>query len=312
MDWQQLHLQCQKDQTELAEALLMHAGALSIILEDAGDQPLFEPMPGESPLWDEVILTAIFTQDTYNQADFETLGYDIASQTQASRVWISTLADKDWEREWMQYYQPIQCAYNLWIVPNWIAPPNPQAINIIMDPGLAFGTGYHATTRLCLDWLADLVHAKPDYLRDKIVVDYGAGSGILGIAALLLGAKQVYAVDIDPQAVLASRQNAERNGMGDCLVACLPNEFQQICQDQALLPIDMVLANILAKPLMSLAPYFADLLKVQGDIVLSGLIESQIEEVKSAYQPFFDMEEAFSFSQKDDQHWQRLSGKKRS
>lgn len=203
----------------------------------------------------------------------------------------------------MSHYHPIECANNLWIVPNWLTPPNPTATNIIMDPGLAFGTGYHATTRLCLDWLTE------QDLKDKTVIDYGCGSGILGIAALLLGAKHVYAVDIDPQAVLATNQNAERNNVSQQLSAFLPEDFKTFCDTNAILPVDMIIANILAKPLISLAPYFATLLKPQGQIVLAGLIEPQVEDVRAAYSTHFDLDTQHAFSTQEDQHWQRLSGK---
>lgn len=300
MAWQQLHIQCEKSQAELAETLMLEADALSISLDDAGDQPLFEPLPGESPLWDDVIITALF--DT--SVNLEDLSQSIAEQVIATRVWQSNVDDKDWEREWMKNYHPIECANNLWIVPKWLTPPNPDAINILMDPGLAFGTGYHATTRLCIDWLSE------QNLTDKVVIDYGCGSGILGIVALKLGAKAVYAVDIDPQAVLATKQNAERNGVLAQLQAFLPQEFEQFCQNSAVLPAQMITANILAKPLISLAPYFATLLKPNGEIVLAGLIENQVDDVKTAYQAFFDMESDFTFSSQEDKHWHRLSGKK--
>ncbi len=303
MPWQQLHIQCEKSQAEIAETLLLEADALSISLDDAGDQPLFEPLPGESPLWDDVIITALFDTTT----NLESLSQDIAQQVTATRVWSSRVDDKDWEREWMKHYHPIECANGLWIVPKWLTPPNPDAVNILMDPGLAFGTGYHATTRLCLDWLTE------QDLTDKVLIDYGCGSGILGIAALLLGAKYVYAVDIDPQAVLATNQNAQRNQVSDKLHAFLPEEFEQFYQTDAYLPADMITANILAKPLISLAPYFAKLLthktaNNQGKIVLAGLIENQVNDVKAAYQPYFDMSDEFTFSRQEDKHWHRLSG----
>lgn len=300
MAWQQLHIQCEKSQAELAETLMLEADALSISLDDAGDQPLFEPLPGESPLWDDVIITALF--DT--SVNLEYISQSIAEQVIATHVWQSNVDDKDWEREWMKNYHPIECANNLWIVPKWLTPPNPDAINILMDPGLAFGTGYHATTRLCIDWLTE------QDLTDKVVIDYGCGSGILGIVALKLGAKAVYAVDIDPQAVLATKQNAERNGVLAQLQAFLPQEFEQFCQNSAVLPTQMITANILAKPLISLAPYFATLLEPNGEIVLAGLIENQVDDVKTAYQAFFDMESDFTFSSQEDKHWHRLSGKK--
>lgn len=305
MSWQQLHLQCAKDHTELAETLLLEAGAISISLTDAGDQPLFEPMPNESPLWDEVIVTALFDSSTFaSVSELETLSHTIADSCHASRVWVSQLADKDWTREWMQHYQPIECAHGLWIVPQWLDAPDPSATNLYLDPGLAFGTGYHATTRLCLDWLAG------QDLTDKIVIDYGCGSGILGVAALVLGAKVVYAVDIDPQAVLASQQNARLNGVQDRLQTFLPEAFVTFWQE-ADIRADMITANILAKPLIQLAPYFATLLKLHGSIVLAGLIENQVEAVREAYAPFFDVSADFTFKNEEDEHWHRLSGVRR-
>lgn len=299
MSWQQLHIQCEKSQTEMAETLLLEYNALSISLDDAGDQPLFEPLPGESPLWDDVIITALF-EDNINLED---ISQDIAQQITATRVWQSHIDDKDWEREWMKHYQPIECANNLWIVPKWLTPPNPTATNILMDPGLAFGTGYHATTRLCIDWLTE------QDLTDKVVIDYGCGSGILAIVALKLGAKVVYAVDIDPQAILATNQNAERNGVANALHAFLPQDFETFLTQNPL-QADMITANILAKPLIQFAPYFASLLKTDGQIVLAGLIENQVDDVKNAYQPFFDMDNDFTFSNHEERHWHRLSGKK--
>ena len=304
MAWQQLHLQCEKANVDLAEALLLEAGALSIALDDAGDQPLFEPLPGESPLWDEVILTGLFDANAENGSRqvIEQLSHDIGAQIHASRIWSTAVEDKDWEREWMSNYHPIKCANNLWIVPNWLTPPNSDAVNIIMDPGLAFGTGYHATTRLCLDWLTE------QDLNHKVVIDYGCGSGILGIAALLLGAKQVYAVDIDPQAVLATNQNARRNHVESQLQAFLPDDFRDFYHKQAIAPVDVMVANILAKPLISLAPYFASLMAANSRIVLAGLIESQTQSVSDAYSPYFSLDPKHAFTAQEDQHWQRLSG----
>lgn len=304
MSWQQLHLQCDQSHVELAEALLLEEGAISILLEDAGDEPLFEPLPNETPLWSDVVVTAFFdthTNDDFRHTNFERLASDIASQVGASRFWLNTLDDKDWTREWMSHYQPIAITDNLWIVPEWLTPPDPTATNLLIDPGLAFGTGYHATTRLCLDWLA-----KED-LTDRVVLDYGCGSGILGVGALLLGAKHVIAVDIDPQAVLATRQNAERNGVADKLLAFLPDEFARYRQSHAM-PVDIIAANILAKPLIGFAPLFGEILSKKGRIVLAGLIQSQVADVLSAYDPHFDMDTPVNFDNPDDCHWYRLSG----
>lgn len=307
MSWQHIHLQCPKDKVEFAEALFYESEAVSILLEDAGDEPLFEPLPGEEPLWDEVILTAIYdtnSDDRFDGTDFETLANDIAAQVSASRFWTTRLDDKDWSREWMAHYKPVKCEGNLWIVPEWLDAPDPTATNLILDPGLAFGTGYHATTRLCLDWLS------AQNLKDKVVIDYGCGSGVLGVAALLLGAKKVLAVDIDPQAILATRQNAALNNVSDRLKVFLPEEFSEY-QSAHDLTADTITANILAKPLIEFAPLFSTLLKDGGSIVLAGLIENQTQSVIDAYAPYFELGVAYYYDNKDDHHWHRLSGIKK-
>lgn len=307
MSWQHIHLQCPKDKVEFAEALFYESEAVSILLEDAGDEPLFEPLPGEEPLWDEVILTAIYdtnSDDRFDGTDFEALANDIAAQVSASRFWTTRLDDKDWSREWMAHYKPVKCEGNLWIVPEWLDVPDPTATNLILDPGLAFGTGYHATTRLCLDWLS------AQNLKDKVVIDYGCGSGVLGVAALLLGAKEVLAVDIDPQAILATRQNAALNNVSDRLKVFLPEEFSEY-QRAHDLTADTITANILAKPLIEFAPLFSTLLKDGGSIVLAGLIENQTQSVIDAYAPYFELGAAYHYDNKDDHHWHRLSGIKK-
>lgn len=307
MSWQHIHLQCPKDKVEFAEALFYESEAVSILLEDAGDEPLFEPLPGEEPLWDEVILTAIYdtnSDDRFDGTNFEALANDIAAQVSASRFWTTRLDDKDWSREWMAHYKPVKCEGNLWIVPEWLDAPDPTATNLILDPGLAFGTGYHATTRLCLDWLS------AQNLKDKVVIDYGCGSGVLGVAALLLGAKEVLAVDIDPQAILATRQNAALNNVSDRLKVFLPEEFSEY-QSAHDLTADTITANILAKPLIEFAPLFSTLLKDGGSIVLAGLIENQTQSVIDAYAPYFELGAAYHYDNKDDHHWHRLSGIKK-
>ena len=307
MSWQHIHLQCPKDKVEFAEALFYESDAVSILLEDAGDEPLFEPLPGEEPLWGEVILTAIYdtnSDDRFDGTDFEALANDIAAQVGASRFWTTRLDDKDWSREWMAHYKPVKCEGNLWIVPEWLDTPDPTATNLILDPGLAFGTGYHATTRLCLDWLS------AQNLKDKVVIDYGCGSGVLGVAALLLGAKEVLAVDIDPQAILATRQTAAINPVSDRLKVFLPEEFSEY-QRAHELKADTITANILAKPLIEFAPLFSTLLKDGGSIVLAGLIENQTQSVIDAYAPYFELDSAYHYDNKDDHHWHRLSGIKK-
>ena len=178
------------------------------------------------------------------------------------------LEDKDWSQEWKQHFQPLKCGDRLWICPSWITPPDLNAVNLSLDPGLAFGTGSHPTTHLCLRWLD-----RQD-LKGKIVIDYGCGSGILGIAALLLGAKQVIAVDNDPQALLASRDNAERNNItASRLSTYLPDDVP------ATICADVMVANILASPLISLAPKLCAMTKPKGLLCLAGLLETQIDAV---------------------------------
>mgnify|MGYP000302417722 CR=1 FL=1 len=304
MPWIQLKLNTTGANAEELSDALMEAGSVSITFQDTHDTPVFEPLPGETRLWGDTDVIGLFDAETDMKEVVAILEqHPLLGEGFVHK--IEQLEDKDWEREWMKNYHPIECANGLWIVPKWMTPPEPTATNIMMDPGLAFGTGYHATTRLCLDWLTE------QDLAGKTVIDYGCGSGILGIAALLLGAKQVYAVDIDPQAVLATKQNAERNQVLPQLAAFLPDEFNQFCQDNDILPVDFVTANILAKPLMGLAPYFATLLPTEGSIVLAGLIENQVDDVKAAYTPYFVMSDDFTFSSQEDKHWHRLAGKRR-
>ncbi len=207
------------------------------------------------------------------------------------------LEDQVWERSWMDYYEPIQIAEKFWIVPEWLEPPEADAVNIKLDPGLAFGTGNHASTFLCLQWLGKT------NVKDKVVIDYGCGSGILGVAALLLGAKKVYATDIDPQAVLATKQNAELNGVLENLYVGLPEEFNETIGNQK---ADILVANILAGPLMMLAPEFATLIKSEGEFALAGVIEEQVAEVSSVYSEFFDIVQV----EKREENWCRISGKR--
>jgi ribosomal protein L11 methyltransferase len=205
------------------------------------------------------------------------------------------LEDKDWEREWMQHYHPIQCAPNLWICPSWIAPPDPKAINLLLDPGLAFGTGTHPTTFLCLQWLAS------QSLEGITILDYGCGSGILGVAALLLGAEQALGVDIDPQALLASSDNAQRNGLAaERFPVYLPKQLPA-------LQVQCLVANILAGPLVSLAQPLMQLLQSEGRLCLSGILDSQAETVMQAYSEWIVFDPVVP-----KEEWVRLTGVKRT
>lgn len=296
MKWLQIHITVDQAQVEFTETLLLSLGAVSVTLDDAEDQALLEPLPGETPLWNKVIVTGIYQQDEAQPIDVNALiSFAQLQLPNNTPIRHEELEDQVWERSWMDYYEPIQISDNFWIVPEWMTPPDPNAVNLKLDPGLAFGTGNHASTFLCLQWLG-----KTD-VKDKIVIDYGCGSGILGVAALLLGAKRVYATDIDPQAVLATKQNAELNGVLDQLWVDLPEAFNQEFKPQQ---ADILVANILAGPLMALAPEFATLLKSKGEFALAGVIEEQVEDVCHTYQTFFDVKQI----EKREETWCRISG----
>ena len=297
MKWLQIHITVEKSQVEFTETLLESLGAVSVTLDDAENQDLLEPLPGETPLWNKVIVTGIYAQEDDEQIDVAALETFIRTQLPTEPMRSEFMEDQEWERTWMDAYEPIQIGEKYWIVPEWMEAPEADAVNIKLDPGLAFGTGNHASTFLCLQWLG-----KTD-VKDKIVIDYGCGSGILGVAALLLGAKKVYATDIDPQAVLATQQNADLNGVLDKLYVGLPEEFKKELADQK---ADVFVANILAGPLMALAADFSTLIKSEGAFALAGVIEEQVDDVSRVYSEFFDILDV----EKRDGHWCRISGKR--
>ena len=297
MKWLQIHITVEKSQVEFTETLLESLGAVSVTLDDAENQDLLEPLPGETPLWNKVIVTGIYAQEDDEQIDVTALETFIRTQLPTEPMRSEFMEDQEWERTWMDAYEPIKIGEKYWIVPEWMEAPEADAVNIKLDPGLAFGTGNHASTFLCLQWLG-----KTD-VKDKIVIDYGCGSGILGVAALLLGAKKVYATDIDPQAVLATQQNADLNGVLDKLYVGLPEEFNKELADQK---GDVFVANILAGPLMALAADFSTLIKSEGAFALAGVIEEQVDDVSRVYSEFFDILDV----EKRDGHWCRISGKR--
>jgi ribosomal protein L11 methyltransferase len=270
------------------EDALLAAGAASITLEDAGDDPVLEPPPGSTPLWPRVRIKALF---------------DSASNAAALRAsfpdaTFEHVADRAWEREWLKDFRPMRFGRRLWICPGGQRPTLDESTDapclIELDPGLAFGTGTHPTTALCLEWLDNAP------LQGKFIVDYGCGSGVLAIAALKLGAATALAIDIDPQALIATRENAVRNQVAERLTVASPDEAPRA---QA----DILLANILAEPLMELAPSFAERVAPGGGVVLSGILRSQAPPVASRYAAWFDMHPA---TVRDD--WALLYGARRS
>jgi len=292
MPWIQVKLQGTGTDNEQIEDLLLELGAVSVTLEDSADQPLFEPPPGATPMWDAITYTGLFDaatdMDLVEMALRNELGADLP-------VRVEALEDKNWEREWMKNYKPIPFGNRLWVCPSWLTPPDPNAVNMLLDPGLAFGTGTHPTTAMCLQWL------DAHDVAGKVAMDFGCGSGILAIAAALLGAKKIYCIDNDPQALLATRENAERNGVRDRIEILTPEQLKSDIQ------VDVMLANILAGPLVSLAPQLSAHTKPGGDIVLSGILAEQASSVSDAYTPWFDMNAPL---QTED--WIRLSGQKRA
>ena len=262
---------------EMVSDALENLGALAVTFSDAADQPLFEPEPDTMPLWRQTVLSALFDADTDSALIQSSLKQQFAEFefTFTNKI----IADQDWERVWMDSFVPMQFGKKLWICPTHCSPPAPDAINILLDPGLAFGTGTHPTTRLCLEWL------EQQDLTDKTVIDYGCGSGILAIAALKLGAKQAFAIDIEPQALDATLENARRNAIEPHQIRCLfPEEFER----ETAVSAEILIANILAQPLIDLAPVFAKSINTKGTIALSGLLVEQIAAVAAAYEPYFD------------------------
>lgn len=295
MPWIQLQIPADPDNADQLEDLLMEMGADAVSMEDAADQPLYEPDPGTTPLWSQTTVTGLFDSNR----DIERLCADVRdawhqrTQQALPEIEVTLVEDKDWERAWMDDFQPLRFGERLWIVPSWHDAPDPGAANLMLDPGLAFGTGTHPTTALCLEWLDG------EDVQGKQVIDYGCGSGILGLAALLLGADHVIGVDTDPQALEASRENARRNDVDESKLDLYLPENEPDTQ------ADVMLANILAQPLIGLAPHLAARTRQGGDLVLSGILSHQARDVMAAYEPWFVMDEP-----EQREEWIRLTGRR--
>ncbi|MGJ8679202.1 50S ribosomal protein L11 methyltransferase [Paraglaciecola sp.] len=292
MPWIQLKINSQAEYAEQIGDMLTANGAQAVTFVDAKDTPMYEPKPGEVLLWPDTQTVGLYDANYDMQK--------VIAQLEKSKVLgknfvhkLDQLEDKDWEREWMENFHPMQFGKRLWICPSWRDVPDQNAVNVMLDPGLAFGTGTHPTTSLCLKWLDSLE------LTQSLVVDFGCGSGILGIAALKLGAKRVVGIDIDPQALLASQDNANRNDIGELIELYLP-------QDQPELEADVVLANILAGPLRELREVITAYCKPGGKLVLSGILDNQAQEINDLYSVDFDMEPI-----EIDGEWARVSGKRK-
>ena len=294
MPWLQIRVHTTPDHVPAFEDVLLDCGALVVTFEDVHDDPVYEPDLNTTPLWKHTRVTGLFEAD----ADLEHIRPVVehkAEQLGQTNIdlKIEILEDKDWIREWMDSYHPIQFGKRLWVCPSWREVPDENGVNLILDPGLAFGTGTHPTTALCLEWLDSID------CQDKSIIDYGCGSGILGIAGLLLGANNMVGIDIDPQAVEATQANAERNSI-------TPDRYEvKLPPYEGDLQADVVVANILAGPLAELSSTISKLVKQGGMLALSGILESQAHSVVEAYKPWFKIE---SIVEKEE--WVRIVAKK--
>lgn len=276
MPWQQLQVRVSEAGAAHVEDLLSELGAVSVTLQDGEDQPVFQIDPGTTPIWRTTEVTGLFEHDT----DMEEVAASLRERGRIDAdepIMVELVEDADWERVCMQDFKPMQFGERVWICPSWEEPPVPDAVNILLDPGLAFGTGTHPTTALCLEWL------DAQELQDKLVIDYGCGSGVLAIASVLLGASRVIAIDNDPQAILASESNRALNGIDATqMTVHLPGVPDH---PQA----DVLVANILSGPLEQLTPIIAALVKPGGRLILSGVLSVQTTSLMDSYHPFFEM-----------------------
>ena len=289
MPFYELTMQVTHEVAPAVDELLTQNGAVGVTYADALDQPLYEPKPGEMPLWQVVKMIGLFDQEAIMQKAHKQL----STEYPAIQIQATQLADQVWERVWLSHFKPIRFGTRSWVIPSGYEVVDPEATNLMLDPGLAFGTGTHETTALCLRWLDN------HDVTGLHLVDFGCGSGILAVMALLKGARQVTCVDIDDQAIQATRQNAEKNGVADGIVVVAPDAVSTI-ENQ-----DGVMANILAEPLMIFTDEFHRMLKPGGFVVLSGILESQKNQLCDKYaQRFIDIETEI------DQDWVRVSGSK--
>ncbi len=274
-DWIEIKARCSAQTADAVSNMLEQLGALAVTYADAADSPILEPRPGERRLWPQTEVTGLFAQDTDPTPLVQTLQQILGDSIPLAAV---KLADKDWIRAWMDQFKPLRFGRRLWICPSWHQVPDPTAVTVMLDPGLAFGTGTHPTTALCLQWL------DAQNLSGARVLDYGCGSGILAVAALKLGAQEALGIDIDPQALSASHDNAKRNNVADKLTLRDGSALDPV----QTAPCTLALANILAGPLAELEPAIAALTAPGAPLALSGILQEQAEEVIAAYRRDFD------------------------
>jgi ribosomal protein L11 methyltransferase len=294
MAWHQISVTTNENTAPKVADFFSDLGAVSVTYMDAEDEPVYEPAIGETKIWTQTQVVALY-ELTADPAKIRSQTLKRFQQDCLNYWEFEVIEDQAWERAWMEHYRPMKFADKLWVCPTGQEQREEGTVCLILDPGLAFGTGTHPTTALCLEWLAS------HDLCGKTVIDYGCGSGILAVAAVLLGAKIAYAVDIDPQAITATESNAEKNNVQDKIVCALPEKFKA-----ANLKADVVLANILAKPLIEMSGKIAGLVNSGGDLVLSGILAEQAQSVVDGYQPYLTLDKCV---QQED--WIRLTGIKR-
>lgn len=294
MTWLQAHLTSDKASSPMLESLFERLGALSVTLTDAGDEPQLETAPGEERIWSETIVTGLFAGDTDKVSLEAAIRSAIGQLGIMAELTLEPLEDQDWERAWMENFHPMQFGEHLWIVPRDRQPPADAVdpVVVFLDPGLAFGSGTHPTTALCLQWLDS------QDITGKRLVDFGCGSGILAIAALKLGAGSAFGIDHDPQALIASEQNAQENGVAGRLSL---TESNAPVGAQA----DIVIANILASILIDLAEQIGSLVRPGGQIALSGILAEQAAAVMAAYSGSFELE-----TPREQEGWVLIAGRK--
>ena len=293
MAWQQLKINVKAADAEPVGELLSELEALAVTFADAKDTPVYEPKPGEVLLWPDTQVIGLYEAETDLKDIIEQLKHHPIFANEFH--WrLDQLEDRAWEREWMDTFHPMQFGSRLWICPSWREAPEPDAVNVRLDPGLAFGTGTHPTTSLCLKWLDSQA------LNDRVMIDFGCGSGILAVAALKLGARKVVGIDIDPQALLASQQNASNNNVEEKLSLFLP-------EHQPTMQADIVMANILAAPLKQLNKVITNFCCIGGTLVMSGILIDQVHDVIEHYAENFDFEPVVS-----EADWVRLVARRSS
>jgi ribosomal protein L11 methyltransferase len=292
MPWLQCSFETDRDNADAVSERLSRWGALSVTLTAAGDDRILETTPGENALWNRLRVTALFDKDS----DIDKIAARLAvflGNRLADDFDVEHIGDRDWEREWLKNFRSLRFGDRLWICPTSGPFPDTDGAVVKMDPGLAFGTGTHATTALCLEWLGD------NDLSGLTMVDYGCGSGILAVSAACLGARHVYAVDHDLQALQATRANAVRNGVGDVVEVLEPLD---VLRRDSQLVSNVVMANILATPLIDLADTLAELVTPGGQLVMSGILVQQGSQVSERYSKCFELIETV-----DKDGWLRLS-----